>query len=271
MISVILPIYNADKFLDEAIKSILSQTFTDFELICINDGSTDNSKDILDFYSSNDSRLKVVSRENRGLIYSLNEGIKLAKYDYIARMDADDICHPQRFEMQIKYLIKNKTVAVVGSAYECIDVKGKTISIRTPPTSNYMIKVIMGFGSPFAHPSVMMNKKLIKNDLYYSDCEACEDFELWVRLSKKHKLSNMKKVLLYYRIVDSSISRVQHDTQRENMVKIMSKYVYNINENTVCKFIFNADILAFLKCICGSYDKYTIPFRVLYFIRKLIK
>ncbi|MGR5452161.1 glycosyltransferase family 2 protein [Vibrio sp. PNB22_3_1] len=209
MISIILPVYNGGKYLAIAIDSVLKQTFKDFELICINDGSTDNTYSILKQYEKLDSRVRVVSRENKGLIFTLNEGIILAKNNYIARMDADDICHPKRLELQYKYLEKHQGVAVVGSSYNIIDDKGNNIGFRNPPSYDYLIKAIQLFGSPFCHPAVMFNRKAIKSeDLFYSEeYPAAEDYELWLRLSSCYRFHNLKEKLLDYRILDSSVSR----------------------------------------------------------------
>ncbi|EGR0539792.1 glycosyltransferase family 2 protein, partial [Vibrio cholerae] len=124
MISVIMSVYNAEKYLSESIESILKQTFRDFEFICIDDGSTDSSLEILKKYRDLDPRIILVSRDNKGLIYSLNEGLSLARYNYIARMDADDIAREDRLEKQYRYLSNKKNVSVVGSYFNVVNEDG---------------------------------------------------------------------------------------------------------------------------------------------------
>ena len=117
LISVILPVYNAEKYLAEAIDSILNQTFTDFEFIIINDGSTDNSLSILQSYQTQDSRIRLFSRENKGIVMTMNEGIDLARGEWLARMDADDIAMPSRFERQLQHL-KETSADICGAWIE---------------------------------------------------------------------------------------------------------------------------------------------------------
>jgi len=114
-VSIVMSVYNAQKYLDEAIESILNQTYSNFEFIIINDGSTDKSLEIIENYAKKDSRIIVINRENKGLIYSLNEGIRKANGKYIARMDADDISLPQRLEKQVEFMEKNKNIGICGT------------------------------------------------------------------------------------------------------------------------------------------------------------
>jgi len=239
MISVILSVYNTDKYLEEAIESILSQTYKDFEFIIINDGSTDKSLEIIENYAQKDSRIVVVNRENRGLIESLNEGIRIAKGKYIARMDADDISLPQRFEKQIDFMEKNFDVGILGSAVITFGENLKE-SIWTLHTKNDLLKAELLFSSCFAHPAVIMRKELIeKYDLYYSkDFIDAEDYELWTRFSNYCKFANLKEPLLKYRILENSVSRkADRDEQKRYDVikKIFDKNLekLGINNNKV--------------------------------------
>lgn len=236
LISIILPVFNADKYLSKALDSILNQTFFNFEVICINDGSNDKSLDILKKYEANDNRIIVISRENKGLIYSLNEAISLAKYDYIARMDADDINRPDRLKKQLSYLTKHQDIAVLGCSYDLIDKNDKLISTRKPVSSSFFIKSSLLFGSPFAHPSVMFNRKLLGNNLYYDEQYLfAEDYELWLRLSKKYKFKNLKDKLFLYRVINTSISRKNKNEQIKT--KESAAIAHLISENKKYKFI----------------------------------
>ncbi|ETJ84818.1 glycosyltransferase family 2 protein, partial [Vibrio parahaemolyticus] len=115
--------------------SVISQTYLDIEVICINDGSTDNTQAILEDFKKRDDRIRIINRENKGLVYSLNQGISISKGKYIARMDADDICLPKRFEMQVKFLESNPSVGLVGTSYMYIDENDNQLSKRIVPRS----------------------------------------------------------------------------------------------------------------------------------------
>ena len=226
MISVILPVYNCEKYLSEAIESVLNQTFKDFELICINDGSTDNTSTILEYYSKLDSRVTVVSRPNKGLIYSLNEGIRLSKYDFIARMDADDICKETRLEQQLSFLIDNPDVGLLGTGYRYIDECGSVIGKRSPPKYKFTIYSSLIFGSPFCHPSVMFNRSVLGDELLYdNEYLHAEDYELWTRLVPNYKVRNLNSELLDYRVLNTSISRENKLTQRNSMQLAAAKLI----------------------------------------------
>ena len=157
VISVIMPVYNAETYVEEAIKSILNQTFEDFEFLIINDGSEDNSLSIINNYASKDNRIKIISREKKGLVFSLNEGIKLAKGKYIARMDADDISVPERFKKQISYLERNSDVDICGTWIETF---GRSMEVLKYPVQHDDIKVALLFAFGLAHPSIMAKKTL---------------------------------------------------------------------------------------------------------------
>lgn len=201
LVSVILPAYNAELYLKEAIDSILVQTFTDFELIVLNDGSNDSTEDIILSYT--DSRIIYVkNQENLGLIATLNKGISLAKGKYIARMDADDIALPERLFKQVTFLESNTQYGVVGSFAQIIDSK----NIYKVPVTNEAIKAFLYIDSPFIHPSMVIRKDLLINNLYDHQYHRIEDYELWVRLSVQTKFYNIPEVLLNYRVLEGSES-----------------------------------------------------------------
>ncbi|EGI74696.1 glycosyltransferase family 2 protein [Pseudoalteromonas distincta] len=232
-ISIILPVYNAEQYLDEAIQSILVQSHKQFELICVDDGSTDGSLKIIQKYARADARVVIISRENKGLIYSLNEAINMCKYRYIARMDADDICEPERLELQIKAM-KSKKLAVIGSSYSYIDTTGVKTGSRLLPTGHRIISWLMDFGSPFCHPSVMFDKELIGTELRYDpNYKHCEDYELWFRCRRIGlKLGNLNKLAFNYRVLETSVSRLNNQEQRLTSINLVAKY---------CDFVENKD------------------------------
>jgi len=216
MISVILPVYNAKKYLDEAINSILTQTFKDFEFIIINDGSTDNSLNIIEHYRKKDNRIVLISRENKGLISSLNEGIKKSKGKYIARMDADDISLSTRFEEQYNFLEKNLDIGVCGTWAEVFKKGSQSRFLKHPITHDELLTRLL-FSVPFAHPSIMMRKELFDryNLEYNLEYKNAEDYKFWLDISKYTKFGNIPKVLFKYRYLESSVSR-QADNKRDD-------------------------------------------------------
>lgn len=205
LISVILPVYNGEKHLKEAIESVLAQDFKDFEFIIINDGSTDKSLDIIKIF--NDQRIKIISRDNKGLIYSLNEGIKTSSGDYIARMDCDDICFPNRFSTQIKSF--EMGVDMVGSWAIKINENGDSLGLMSyPPVTNTAIKKFFIKHNPFIHPSVMIKKSvLMEVGLYNHNFKHIEDYELYSRILKKFKAINIDQPLIKYRVSSTGITK----------------------------------------------------------------
>ncbi|MGJ0363446.1 glycosyltransferase [Aliarcobacter cryaerophilus] len=231
LISVILPVYNGEKYLKEAIESILNQTYKDFEFIIINDGSKDSSLEIIKEYKKVDERIVAVSRENKGLIATLNEGIEKAKGKYIARMDQDDISLPNRFEEQLKIMENDKEIVVCGS---WINVFGEN---RKEKISKYFqhdkqIKANLIMSCCFAHPSVMMRRDaFVDNNIWYDEnFKNAEDYHLWTQLAKVGKFYNIPKVLLNYRFLETSMTRVAEKEveKRYQVVKNIFQEALNI-------------------------------------------
>ena len=222
LISVVLPVYNGEKYLAEAIDSILEQTLTNFELIIIDDGSTDNSLVILKQYKSLDSRIHLVTRENKNLVTTLNESIDIARGEWIARMDQDDISLPHRFERQIQWLQQSKA-DICGSWVQYFG--GVDRHRWRGYSSDEAIKMDMLFKSPFAHPSVIMRTHLVKKLRYDPSCEKAEDYDLWVRAAQAGwKMANVPEVLLMYRRHDSQITVKSSIIQQDVSMKIRERY-----------------------------------------------
>ena len=223
MISVVMSVYNGEKYLDEAIESILNQTYKDFEFIIINDGSTDKSLEIIEKYKNQDDRIILISRENKGLVASLNEGIELAKGKYIARMDADDISLPKRFEVQVEFMEKNIDIGVCGTWVEVFGEDRKDTLWKMPPTDEEL-KPRLLFSVTFAHPSVMMRKELVdKHGLKYKEqYKHAEDYKFWLDFSKHTKFANIPKKLFRYRYLETSVSRVADNAKDEQRYKTIS-------------------------------------------------
>jgi glycosyltransferase involved in cell wall biosynthesis len=197
-LTVILPVYNAEPYLKECLASLQLQTFRDFEVLIFDDASTDRSHGIL--MAFDDPRFHVErSRQNQGYAVYLNQGIEKARGRYIARMDADDICHPDRFQKQVDFLEKNREVGICGSAYEVFgDAETK---IFQKPADDEAIRWMLMLDNPFQHPTVMMRRSvLIDHGLRYrEDLTPTEDYELWSRLLKVTKGANLQEPLLRYR------------------------------------------------------------------------
>lgn len=216
-ISVVLPVYNAEKYIGEAIESILAQTFTSFELILINDGSTDGSLKILEHYAQKDARCIVCSWANKGIVASLNQGVYLAKADIICRMDADDICMPQRFAKQFDYLNAHIDCVAVGSNTLLIDPEGMPLLTWQHLSSHEDIDRLNlegSSGSCMCHPAVAIKKSsLLAVGAYRADFEYAEDYDLFLRLAEVGKLASLPEVLLKYRQHPASIGHAKRKEQ----------------------------------------------------------
>ncbi|MBC9882141.1 glycosyltransferase [Bradyrhizobium sp. INPA01-394B] len=217
-ISVLLPVYNAERFLCEAVESVLGQSYSDFELLVLNDGSTDGSLDLLRGFEGRDSRVKVFTRENRGLVSTLNELLETARAPYIARMDADDICVVDRFAKQLAFLLANPGHVAVGGWVMQINHIGLPIGPIRSPTSHDDIDAmhLVGHASIW-HPTAMVRKDAILAIGGYSpEYPHAEDLDLWLRLAERGKLANLAEPVLFYRLHDQSVSQVNGLAQQSS-------------------------------------------------------
>ena len=220
-VSVLMSVYNEKFHLREAVESVLEQTFTDYEFIIINDGSTDGSSDMLRQYAQFDERICVHHQENRGLTASLNKGCKLARGRYIARMDADDISLPERLAKQVHYMETHPEIGVLGTWVEYIDESGETYGQWRMPTQPGLIGWSLIFGTCLAHPTVIMRSDVLKSLNYYRlEALHVEDYDLWTRASFSTRLANLPEVLLKRRTRAESICSQYSQTQQENAVKV---------------------------------------------------
>lgn len=204
-VSVVMSVYNCERFLGEAIESILNQTFKDFEFIIINDGSTDSSGEIIKSYK--DTRIVFLEQENKGLTASLNRGIEIAKGEYIARMDADDISHLERLDKQVRFLDENLEYALVGTWVQEIDEYGKLIKLWKMGGTDKEIKQVLPRYNCFVHGSTMFKKKCFEMGGGYraSMRQFTEDYDLWLRISERFKVANIGEILYYLRNISTSI------------------------------------------------------------------
>lgn len=221
-----MSVYNGEAYLKESIESILNQTFTDFEFIILDDCSTDNSAEIIKSY--NDKRIVYVRNEkNLGLAASLNKGIRLAKGEYIARMDDDDISLPERFEKQVKFLDDNLEYGVVGA---WIQVFGKIKRINkfySDTQKNFYIFLISKV--MVSHPVVMFRKSImVDNNIFYDEMfRAAQDYKLWNDLKYVTKITNLQEVLLHYRVHENASTLKKRAEQKDNKFKIIKREFEN--------------------------------------------
>ena len=208
-ITVALSVYKNAEYLAEALDSILAQTFADFELVIVDDGSTDQSSAIIDRYTANDPRIRVIRQGNQGLVASLNHIIAVARAPYIARMDGDDIALPERFARQVAFLDAHPDHGVIGTQIWTIDAQGHRRS-EPPvdhPLSADVIAAALPTASPLCHPSVMMRRDVLKAAGGYRPAyRHCEDYDLWLRLAEQTRIANLPERLHLYRYSPSQVS-----------------------------------------------------------------
>jgi glycosyltransferase involved in cell wall biosynthesis len=228
-VSVIMPVYNGEKYLREAVESILMQSIEDFEFIIVDDSSTDKSPEILNGYLQRDHRIKMIRNiQNIGLTRSLNRAIKEAKGEYIARMDADDIAMKQRLEKQVEFMEVNPDVLLLGTAYDEIDEYGNIGGTKIFPTSDRLLREVLIKYNPFFHASVIIRTSALKKaGLYNEDIPRAQDYELWFRLSGSGKIGNLSDRLMKRRYDRENISIMHENEQLKWAIKIRKDAIRN--------------------------------------------
>lgn len=232
-ISVVMPVYNNERYLRTAIESVLSQTFGDFEFIVISESDTSSeSRSMIDSYS--DGRINHVRNESRlGMIESLNVGLRLAKGEFIARMDADDVCLPNRFARQLEYLNMHPDVGIVGSSSRIIDDSGSTVLVDMRPGNAVMSRWMSLFGPPLSHPSVMARTQVIRQIGGYDPRVICEDYDLWIRALEVTKIENMPEILLVRRVHDKSSTLLQQERVDSTHIGLSQKILTSLLKRDV--------------------------------------
>jgi glycosyltransferase involved in cell wall biosynthesis len=225
-ITVLMPAYNAAPYIGMAIESILAQTFTDFEFLIINDGSKDDTLSIIQSY--NDPRIKLINQQNKGLIDTLNDSIKLAEGKYIARMDADDICLPHRLQVEYDFLEANPDYVLVGSDADIIDKDGNFLLKLTPVAYEHEeIAARVDEKCPFNHPSVMFKKQAVIDAGYYpKNALSFEDHLLWKEMLMIGKVKNLNEVLVHYRFNPESVT-IDEKWRGKEFVEIRKRSIHN--------------------------------------------
>jgi len=265
-ITVLMPVYNGANYIREAIDSILSQTFSDFEFLIINDGSTDQSESII--RSCRDDRIRLVhSEENRGLIFTLNSGLAMAKGEYIARMDQDDISMPDRLQKQFNFLEENSNIALVGGWAEIIDTHGEKIGTYKMPVGYDEIKFELLFRNPLIHGTIFFRKNIVAElGGYNENNEHAEDYGLYSTMIKDYQIVNLPEFLMKYRIHDHSIGQapktksIQNETVRKIMFHNINLYL-RINWNNFTRYYDaahtrNLTLRGFFKSLCTTRNIY---------------
>jgi glycosyltransferase involved in cell wall biosynthesis len=225
LVSVLMPAFQVEKYVGKAIESILAQTYPHWELIILDDGSTDTTPEIIQRYAGLDHRIQFHRREHKGLVDTLNRGIELAKGKYLARMDADDIAYPERLEKQINFLEEHPNIGIAGTAARTIDEAGGVAGFYSVDTTDLEIRWRALLMNPFVHPTVMMRREvLLLNKLEYDpSAEAAEDYDLWVRILQLSQGANLQLELLDYRIHPQSITSSFQEVLNTNSLKIARK------------------------------------------------
>lgn len=225
-VSIILPVYNAERYLPAALASILLQDHDNIEIICINDGSSDRSAEILHHAAAQDPRVVVIDRDNRGLISTLNEGIARASSDLIARMDADDIAYPNRISTQVRAFRANPNLALSGCFFDTIYAPRRMLAAGAPEaTQSRDLRVMSRFFTILRHPTVMFRRSsLPEGMLRYDEAYPCaEDFDLFRRIADSCEVAQTREPLLAYRLHEGSVSATRMATMVRSHVAILEE------------------------------------------------
>ena len=229
LISVILSVYNCEQHIEESINSILNQSFRNFELIIIDDASSDKSGEICHFFSTVDPRIIFIQNEiNIGGCKTLNVGLKIARGKYIARQDNDDWSYPYRFEKQVCFMEENPDVGILGGNMEIINERGKLIGQRRYHQHNDEIRKYVFRYSPFSHPLTIFRKSALdKYGFYNQEYAPADDYELYLRIGQGFKFANLPISLLKYRVLPSSLTNSKTVKMEKSTIKVRELYFKN--------------------------------------------
>jgi len=225
LVSIVLPVYNAERYLQTALASMFAQSFTNWELIGINDGSCDGSARILEACAASEPRMRVLHQENQGIVQTLNRGIAAARGSLICRMDADDIAMPQRLAQQVAFMQQHPQHVVVGGAILKIDSDSDPLGVDRLATSHEQIEqALLSRQTGLFHPATLIRAQaLAQVGGYRSEYEWVEDHDLWLRLAQAGRLANLDEVILCYRLHASSICWQRTTTQRQRMSQLLTE------------------------------------------------
>lgn len=227
LVSVVMPVYNGEKYLKPAVASILNQTFRDFEFLIINDGSTDRTGEILRDYK--DPRIIIINNENNlGLVRSRNKGLDAARGKYIATIDADDVALPERLAKQVNFLNRHREIGILGSYYYQVDYPGRKVKMIPLPENDLQVRWISLLGCPFGHSTIMLRRDiLVRNKLHYdASFPVAEDYELWTRVLKYTRGANLREPLLIYRMHGENVTSKKRISLLANQQKISLRTIH---------------------------------------------
>jgi glycosyltransferase involved in cell wall biosynthesis len=206
-VSVTMPVYNGERFVGQAIESILRQTYRELELIVVDDGSTDATPRILAAYAASDDRIVVHTQENAGYVAALNTAAAIGQGELLARLDADDVAEPSRLRRQVDFLDAHPDVAVVGGSLLVIDATGRPFYLATYPPEASDIRAALAHRTPLAHPTVLMRRRVFDAvGGYRTGFPHAEDYDLWLRISSAHELVNLPDIFARYRVHGANAS-----------------------------------------------------------------
>lgn len=253
VVSVLVPIFNSASYVEEAVYSVINQTFRDFEILLIDDGSTDDTEAILHHLIHLDNRIRLVQREHRGLTESLNEGIRLARGEYIARMDSDDFSRPSRLEKQIKFLNKYPSITVCGCSMEIYEKPGHYWKV---PLEHEAIMARMLFECCLFHPTTMFRKSIVSEfGCYSADRAVAQDYDLWQRMgaSGRVRFANLKEPLVRYRTHPELDRSMYKNRQKISADKVRSNFLKQLNimpsyQEFICHAAFSYPYSANCNC-----------------------
>lgn len=267
-ISVLMTVYNCQKYLKTSIDSILDQSFRDFEFIIVDDGSTDGSKKIIEDYKQKDTRIVALrNKHNIRTSRALNKGLSVAKGKYVVRMDADDWSYPDRFQKQYSYMQKHPKVGVSGGAIEICDEKLKVINKRKYPLSDKAARKTIFRYSPFAHPATIWNAKIMKKvGGYNENIPLSQDYELYFRMGRLAKFGNLNSLILKLRTHNDSSSIIRGKFQEQyaiySRIKAFLEYQY--------KMSFSDKLYTFVQMMSMVIIPPKIKFRLFNLLRRII-
>ena len=264
-ISVLVSVYNADKYVSFAIESILNQTFTDFEIIIVDDCSSDASWEICQKYAQQDDRIIAIRNKiNLGGCETLNVGLKLVKGKYVARQDNDDWSYPDRLAKQFSYMEAHPAVGIVGGSMEIIDEDEKITGKRAYNLTNDAIRKKIFRYSPFSHPLVMFRKSILDTVGYYNcACAPADDYDLYFRIGEVSEFANLNDTLLKYRVVSTSLTNTRTKKMELATIKIRKHY-----QNDDC---YQATIVDKIYNSLHMMSIYVIPSRLKIFFFNLLR
>lgn len=228
LLTVFMPVYNAGPYLADAVESILNQSLQNFEFLIINDGSTDNSLEVLEKYAARDKRIRLISRENKGFIKTLEEGFETITTEIVARMDSDDISTPDRLQKQYDFLQRTPDCSVVGCQVRLMSGTGELQGIDPRPTTDTNLKLFLAFGCALSGPTVMFRKRAVENaGGFRQSAWPAEDYDCWARMAAadpKVGFYLLPEVLYHYRLNNEGISLTNKEAQVKQTNKIGAWY-----------------------------------------------